>query len=133
MTNAAAQPQTAAAPFGIQLAEGETYLCGLIDANGDTVHTVLLPGDSDRASHKKQLEWAQSIGGDLPNRIEQAVMKAKFSDRFEPAGYWSNETCDWDSAYAWYQDFDNGYQDSNRKSAALRAVAVRRFSHSVIQ
>ncbi|NMV36948.1 DUF1566 domain-containing protein [Ralstonia insidiosa] len=133
MTTVVAQPQTATAPFGIQLAEGETYLCGLIDANGDTVHTVLLPGDSDRASHKKQLEWAQSIGGDLPNRIEQAVMKAKFSDRFEPAGYWSNETCDWDSAYAWYQDFNDGLQDGYRKSAALRAVAVRRFSGSVIQ
>jgi hypothetical protein len=111
------------------LADGETYLIGLVDANGDVEHTVLLPGDKDDASQAEQFAWAKSLGGDLPNRIEQAVMFAKFRDRFQKDAYWSNETCDWGSSFAWCQNFNDGLQYSYRKSAALRAVAVRRFKN----
>jgi hypothetical protein len=111
------------------LAEGEIYLCGIVDANGDVTHTILLPGDNDDASQETQFAWAQSLGGDLPNRIEQAVMFAKFRDRFQRDAYWSNESCDWNASYAWCQDFDSGPQHYGPKSAALRAVAVRRFKN----
>ncbi|NYH21420.1 DUF1566 domain-containing protein [Paraburkholderia bryophila] len=111
------------------LADGEIYLIGLVDANGDVEHTILLPGDNDDASQAEQLAWAQSIGGDLPNRIEQAVMLAKFRDRFQKDAYWSNETCDWNSSCAWFQGFGGGGQDGTHKCAALRAVAVRRFKN----
>jgi hypothetical protein len=76
-----------------------------------------------------QFAWAQSLGGDLPNRIEQAVMFAKFRDRFQRDAYWSNESCDWNDSYAWCQGFGYGHQLIYRKSAALRAVAVRRFKN----
>jgi len=111
------------------LAEGDTYLCGLVDANGDVEHTVLLLGDNDDASQADQFAWAQSLGGDLPNRIEQAVMFAKFRDRFQRDAYWSNEICEWDTSCAWGQYFGDGFQGYGHKSAALRAVAVRRFKN----
>ena len=55
--------------------------------------------------------------------------------RFQEAAYWSNETHESDSSYAWYQNFYDGPQYGYLKSAALRAVAVRRlpiqsFTHS---
>ena len=89
------------------LSEGEVYVGALGDKKGDFYHIVLLPGDNERAPWAEQLEWAKSIGGDLPNRIEQAMLFANFRDQFEQAAYWSN-TPDADpeySGWAWYQDF----------------------------
>jgi hypothetical protein len=111
------------------LAEGEIYLCGIVDANGDIEHTVVIGINNDGASWQKQLEWAKSLGGDLTNRIEQAVIRAKRPDLVEEEAYWSNTEVEWDSSYAWYQYFLNGYQDLYHKGAALRAVAVRRFKN----
>jgi hypothetical protein len=114
--------------------EGETY-AGLIgNANGEAYHLILLPGDNDRASFEAQLEWAKSIGGDLPDRVEQALLFKHFKPEFQEAGYWSNTVCEPDededeeeSSWAWYQGFNDGYQDGNRKSYGLRARAVRRL------
>ena len=56
-----------------ELAEGETYVGCIGDAAGNLHHVILLPGDNDDADWDAQMEWAKSIGGDLPNRIEQAM------------------------------------------------------------
>ncbi|WP_186096973.1 DUF1566 domain-containing protein [Burkholderia gladioli] len=112
------------------LAEGEIYLCGFIDTNGDVIHTILLPGDNDDASWQAQLDWAKSIGGDLPTRAELVIAYEKFRDQFQSDAYWSN-TPDTDPGYsgwAWYQGFGSGYQDGDRQSVELRARAVRRLS-----
>ncbi|WP_234775222.1 DUF1566 domain-containing protein [Paraburkholderia tropica] len=109
------------------LAEGEIYLCGLVDSNGDVEHTVIIGINNDSGSWQQQMDWAKNLGGDLTNRVEQAVIRAKRPNLVEEAAYWSNTTVEWDSAYAWYQDFLNGFQDDYHESAALRAVAVRRF------
>ncbi len=111
------------------LAEGEIYLCGLVDANGDVEHTLIVSVNNERAGWQQQMDWAKSIGADLTNRVEQALIRARRPDLVEEAAYWSNTTVEWDSAYAWYQLFDYGCQYGNRKSAALRAVAVRRFKN----
>ncbi|MCX4154960.1 MULTISPECIES: Lcl C-terminal domain-containing protein [Paraburkholderia] len=111
------------------LAEGELYIGAIGDKTGDVYHVILLPGDSDDATFKKQLEWAKSIGGDLPNRIEQAMLFANFRDQFERDAYWSN-TPDTDPGYsgwAWYQGFDGGFQLSYHTGTMLRARAVRRL------
>ncbi|WP_454826073.1 DUF1566 domain-containing protein [Paraburkholderia xenovorans] len=111
------------------LAEGEVYVGALGDKNGDVYHIVLLPGDNKHATWAAQLEWAKSIGGDLPNRIEQAILFANFRDQFEQAAYWSN-TPDADPDYAgwaWCQGFDDGGQDGHRQGGELRARAVRRL------
>ena len=112
------------------LAEGEIYLGGFIDKNGDVTHTILLPGDNDRASWQAQIEWAKSLGGDLPTRAELVIAYEKLRDQFKPTAYWSNSPDD-DPEYAgwaWCQDFLNGRQGLTLQSGEFRARAVRRLS-----
>jgi hypothetical protein len=112
------------------LAEGETYLGGFVDANGDVTHTILLPGDSRHATWQAQMEWAKSIGGDLPTRAEMVIAFEKHRDQFEQVAYWSN-TPDADPDYAgwaWFQHFYYGPQDGGHQLNEFRARAVRRLS-----
>ena len=105
-----------------ELREGELYVGRINDT-----HVILLPGDNNDATHQAQLEWAKSLGGDLPNRIEQAMLWADHRDQFREDLYWSNETYGQNSAYAWSQIFNYGFQDAYRKdSYYCRARAVRR-------
>ncbi|PVX61283.1 DUF1566 domain-containing protein [Paraburkholderia unamae] len=108
------------------LAEGEIYLGGFVVAKGDVTHTILLPGDNADATWQSQMEWAKSIGGDLPTRVELAVAFAKHRDQFERDYYWSNESEG--SGWAWYQTFSSGSQTCNVRGNELRARAVRRLS-----
>ena len=109
------------------LAEGEIYVGCIGDASGNLHHVILLPGDNDDATHEAQLEWAKSIGGDLPNRIELAMLWANHRDQFKKDWYWSNEIHHSDSGWAWYQNFDYGDQYDSCRRNELRARAVRRL------
>lgn len=110
------------------LADGETYIGAIGDKNGDVHHIILLPGDMDCDTWPKALDWAKSLGGDLPNRIEQAMLFAHFKDQFQKDWYWSNTSVDGYDASAWYQYFDYGHQDLYHKgSDHCRARAVRRL------
>lgn len=112
------------------LAEGEIYLCGFVNAAGDVTHTILLPGDNDDASWQAQLDWAKSIGGDLPTRAELVIAYEQHRDQFQAEAYWSN-TPDTDPGYsgwAWYQDFGLGGQYGSHQGSEFRARAVRRLS-----
>lgn len=73
------------------------------------------------------MAWAKSIGGDLPNRIEQAMLWATHRDLFQKDWYWSNEKHASGSGFAWYQRFSYGTQDYDAISYKLRARAVRRL------
>ena len=114
------------------LAEGEIY-AGLIgNANGEAYHLILLPGDNDGATWQAQLEWAKSIGGDLPDRVEQALLFKHFKGEFQERAYWSNTPCEPDddeeeSSWAWSQYFFSGSQSGYRKYYEFRARAVRRL------
>ena len=121
---------TTAAKPAVQLpplAEGERYLCGIVNADGSITHTILLPGDNDKANWDDQMAWAKSIGGDLLTRPEQAIAFAKMPEEFQKDWYWSNTQHASDSYNAWLQYFHYGYQTSNYKSAGGRARAVRRL------
>ena len=109
-----------------KLAEGETYVGCIGDAAGNLHHVILLPGDNDDATHESQLEWAKSIGGDLPTRIEQAMLWANHRDQFKKDWYWSCEAHESAPGWVWYQYFFNGNQLSYHKGNDLRARAVRR-------
>ena len=109
------------------LAEGETYIGAIGDTSGEVYHLILLPGDNDDANWQTQMDWAKSIGGDLPNRIEQAMLWANHRDQFQKDWYWSNEQHHSESGLAWYQNFSTGYQDGYHKDYELRARAVRRL------
>ena len=110
-----------------ELADGEIYIGAIGDAAGNLHHVILLPGDNDDATHESQLEWAKSIGGDLPSRIEQAMLWANHRDQFKKDWYWSNEIHHAESAWAWFQGFSDGYQYGTYQYGELRARAVRRL------
>lgn len=110
------------------LAEGEIYLCGFVNANGDVTHTILLPTEHDPASWQDQMEWAKGLGADLPTRAELVVAYEQHREQFQAAAYWSN-TQDDDpeySGWAWCQCFDDGGQYGYDEFSELRARAVRR-------
>lgn len=111
-----------------KLNEGEIYIGAIINADGTGHHTILLPGDSDAASWQQQMDWAKSIGGDLPNRIEQVMLFEKFNEQFQSSWYWSNTQHANASDYAWYQSFYDGYQRYFHKDRHDRARAVRRVA-----
>ena len=118
------------------LDDGEIYVGAFVSADGQHQHhTILLPFDRDDAPWDEHMAWAKDQGFDLPNRLELLMMWSTMRRHFQQTAYWSNEAHHDDSSYAWYQDFYNGCQDIIPKSAALRAVAVRRspiqsFTHS---
>lgn len=110
------------------IAEGEIHVGIIGDANGDYYHLILLPGDNDDASWQSQIDWAKSIGGDLPDRVEQAMLFKHFRDQFKEDWYWSNEPHEDNAEYAWYQGFGGGYQDYGGYAyGKLSARAVRRL------
>ncbi|KWN75816.1 DUF1566 domain-containing protein [Burkholderia ubonensis] len=111
------------------LSEGENYIGVIANTAGELHHVVLLPGDNEDASWQDQMDWAKSIGGDLPTRIEHLFLLANHRDQFERDAYWSNEP-DTDPGYsgwAWCQGFSDGTQDIYRQGDELRARAVRRL------
>ncbi len=108
------------------LAEGERYIGGTITADGTVTHVILLPGDI-KTNWQKSGEWAASIGGALPTRVEQALLFATAPDAFKKNAYWSCQEDEPESGWAWYQNFSYGDQNGNHKNDELRARAVRRL------
>ncbi|KWK75756.1 hypothetical protein WM15_29615 [Burkholderia ubonensis] len=112
-----------------ELNEGEIYIGRISNTAGELHHVILLPGDNDDATWQAQMNWAKSIGGDLPTRIEHLVLLANHRDQFERNAYWSNEP-DTDPGYAgwaWCQTFSGGGQGISHQGSELRARAVRRL------
>ena len=73
------------------------------------------------------LEQAPECSSSLPTRREQSLLYANLKGEFKQEAYWSCEAHETEAAWAWYQVFGYGGQDSYRKGYSLRAVAVRRL------
>ena len=108
-----------------ELNEGEIYAGAIINPDGTGHHVILLDGDNNATNWDDATEWAQSIG-DLPDRVEQALLYKRLPEQFKKDWYWSNETHAADSDFAWCQGFYGGGQPSHRKGGNLRARSVRR-------
>ena len=89
-------------------------------------HIILLPGEFN-GPWKDAMAWAESIGGELFDRCEGALLFATMKDQFKSEWYWTREQHASDSDYAWGQGFHYGYQDSGHKDISYRARAVRRL------
>lgn len=138
--NAADQQSTQAAPAQFSplapitinfpaLNEGEKFIGVIISADGSKRELlILLPGDSDAASWQEQMDWAASIGGVLPDRVESALLFATMKVEFKSTWYWLREQHAYYSDCAWYQLFTDGYQSYQGKSASGRARAVRKLT-----
>ena len=116
-----------------QINEVEIYVGIIGDHTGKSHHVILLPGDNDDANWQDQMAWAKSIGGDLPTRIEQAMLWANHRDQFKQDVYWSNEPHHAEPGWAWTQGFYGGGQLDYRKHCVLRARAVRRVAIEVTE
>lgn len=109
------------------LKKGERYIGAILGADGKGHHTILLAGEKS-GSWQEMMDWAKKAGGDLPNRIEQAMLFANHRALFKREAYWSNTQSEHDAGYAWLQDFYGGGQGCWRKGSSFRAVAVRRVA-----
>lgn len=112
----------------IELQPGERYVGPVLDADGKLAHhLVLMPQRPDgKLNWQAAMEWAESIGGAIPTRQEQALLYANCKPHLTPAWHWSSETYQDDASCAWGCIFYDGFQDSSRKSYGGGAVAVRR-------
>ena len=106
---------------------GEIY-AGLIlgkDRRPD-YHLVLLPAKPEKNMNwNDAMQWAKSVGGDLPTRNEQSLLFVNCKTQFKPKWYWSNEQNANYTNYAWVQDFDDGCKNDDHKIEDYRARAVR--------
>jgi len=110
------------------LLKGEIYAGAIINPDGTGNHIILLAGDHEKTTWQTAMDWAKEQGGDLPNRVESALLFNKSKSEFKEDWYWTNETHIDDTEWAWYQNFYYGYQRNNRKDSELRARAVRRLA-----
>lgn len=109
------------------LNEGEHY-AGIVLKDGVPAHhLILLPGDHDDTTWAKAQAWAKEQGGELPTRQEQSLLFANAKQHFQSDWYWSGETHASTAVCAWYQGFNDGYQNFGHKDFDGRARAVRRF------
>lgn len=112
----------------IELNPGERYAGPVLDAEGQIKHhLVLLPNrpESDM-EWQAAMDWAASVGGQLPDRQEQALLYANCKPHLQPDWHWSSEEHE-NASYAWYCHFNHGDQYNTRKSVEGSAVAVRRL------
>ncbi|MBH9725146.1 DUF1566 domain-containing protein [Burkholderia contaminans] len=110
------------------LNDGEIYLGGFVDSNGNVSHTILLPGDHNGATWQQQKDWAASIGGDLPTRVELAVVYEKDPAQFTRTWYWAKEESTDQPGWGWFHTFSLGYQNIAPGDNKYRARAVRRVT-----
>ena len=112
----------------IPLNTGEIYVGAIISADGSKRHhIILLPGEKNNVNWQGAMDWAASIGGELPDRCESALLFATMKDEFESEWHWLREQHVSYSLYAWFQYFVNGNQNYGTKGHELRARAVRRL------
>ena len=113
----------------ISLSPGERYAGLILGEDGKpSHHLILLSGEVNGKSWSESKEWAEERGGELPTRREQSLLFANLKQRFEKDWHWSAEEHESDSAYAWYQNFNDGIQSSVHKDDfSCRARAVRRL------
>ncbi|MBK8916398.1 MAG: DUF1566 domain-containing protein [Phycisphaerales bacterium] len=72
---------------------------------------MLLPAESPGVTWQEAIDWAKSVGGELPTRFEAALLYANVRDKIDPDyWYWTGTPLAGDERYAWGQYFSYGYQ-----------------------
>lgn len=125
---APAQMQAPSATFPVIVNSGEVYI-GTIATPGEygSYQLFLLPGEAIDVNWEAAKKWAAEQGGELPNRVESALLFATAKEQFQDEWYWTREQHAAYSSNAWYQDFLSGYQLLNYTSCEGSARAVRRL------
>lgn len=112
----------------IVLEPGERYAGAVLDEAGQHQHHLVMLADrpDNKLTWQAAMDWADTVGGALPTRQEQALLYANCKPHLKPEWHWSSETHENDASSAWYCTFGYGFQLSDRKSFEGAAVAVRR-------
>jgi hypothetical protein len=63
----------------------------------------------------------------LPGQTSTTAFRKGGAEAFNESWYWSSSQSASTNDYAWFQGFNGGFQDGNRKLNELRARAVRRW------
>ena len=111
-----------------ELNEGEVN-AGLCVVDGKFSHwLILLPATTDKdLKWQEAIDWAASVGGELPTRDESALLYANVRDQIDQDyWYWTSTPHASEPSWAWGQDFDNGLQNDDPKVNHYWARAVRR-------
>ncbi len=109
------------------LNEGERFVGVIVSADCTKRHAIiLLPGQIEDANWEKAKKWAKSIGGELPDRVESALLFSTMKDEFSENYYLTRDA--YGSSYAWFQLFYYGSQDYYNVDYYYRARAVRRLA-----
>ena len=126
-TSTAAATTINTAAITIHLQPGERYAGPVLDADGNVKHhMVLLPNQPEtRLNWSDAKAWATSVGGQLPDRQEQALLYANCKPHLQPKWHWSSEEDEDDASYALGCYFFYGTQYGLHKSFEGSAVAVR--------
>lgn len=122
--------ETAVKTLELPSIEANFFNAGLVmNKDGTPSHWLLLDTEhhASDAAHGDQMEWAKSLGLDLPTRQEQSLLFANAKQFFDDTWYWSNETHTTNAGWAWFQGFSNGTQHFSSEHYTLRARAVRRL------
>jgi hypothetical protein len=112
------------------LQPGEHYAGAVLDAQGQHLHHLVLMAalPDGELNWADAMAWAESFGGTLPTRQEQALLFANCRQHLVADWHWSSEQAG--ASHAWSQDFHRGGQYFTLQSAELRARAVRRIAVS---
>lgn len=110
-----------------ELAEGEKFVGAIISADLSKREVLIMLPDEFKGNWDDAMAWAASIGGELPDRCESALLFATMKNEFRPEFYWTREQRAVLSDYAWYQFFDSGSQFNGDKSNSRPARAFRRL------
>ena len=113
----------------IELHSGEHYAGPVLDADGNLMHHLVLRAElpTGEITWQAAMDWADSIGGALPTRQEQALLFANCKTHVRPEWHWSSQTHEDDASFAWICYVITGSQDYYLKSYEGGAVAVRRI------
>ncbi|MFA7278607.1 MAG: hypothetical protein WC100_00765 [Sterolibacterium sp.] len=111
---------------------GERLVATVITPNGRRDHVIRMAQEvqtSDELTWKAAMKFAEDAGGELPDRVEGALLYAtKEEGEFEPDWYWTREQDAGDESCAWLQSFSHGRQDNDHKGYQYRVVLVRRVA-----
>lgn len=87
----------------IELHSGEHYAGPVLDADGNLMHHLVLRAElpTGKITWQAAMDWADSIGGALPTRQEQALLFANCKTHVRPEWHWSSQTHEDDASFAW--------------------------------
>ena len=112
----------------IELHPGEHYAGPVLDESGVVMyHLVMVAARTDnRTTWQASMDWADSVGGALPNCQEASLLFANCKPYLEFGWHWTSKIYEGNSSYTWCCHFRDGNQYLLSSNAYGAAVAVRK-------